>query len=80
MRQVAVVATWMKPRRRSAKIEFQAIAAGDDGAMQMGQPRELDHGIDDLLAVRNGMRLKHLALPDDGRHATRRDCALAAGR
>ena len=33
------------------KIEFQTIAAGDDGAMQIGQAGELDHGIDDLLPV-----------------------------
>jgi len=33
------------------KIEFEAIAAGDDGAMQIGQTRKLDHDIDDLLPV-----------------------------
>ena len=37
------------------KIEFHAVAAGDDGAVQMGQAGEVDHGIDDLLPVRNGM-------------------------
>ena len=33
------------------KIQLLAIAAGDDGAMQSGQAREPDHGIDDLLAA-----------------------------
>ena len=33
------------------KIEFQAVAPGDDGAKLTGQAREFDHGIDDLLAV-----------------------------
>src|SRR5712672_1735451 len=30
--------------------------------MQAGQTREADHGIDDLLPVRNGVKLNHLAL------------------
>jgi hypothetical protein len=63
------------------KIQFQAVAAGDDGAVQIGQARELDHGIDDLLAVWIGwglwigVGLNHLALLNDGcsaAHATRR--------
>jgi hypothetical protein len=33
------------------KIEFQTIAAYDDGAKLTGQAGELDHGIDDLLPV-----------------------------
>ena len=66
------------------KIQFQATAAGDDGAMQIGQACELDHGIDDLLPVWSGMRLNHLALLNDGRggcsicHAARR-ALVAAG-
>ena len=51
MRQVAVVADANEPAPPQRKIEFQAIAAGDDGAMQMGQAGESDHGIDDLLPV-----------------------------
>jgi hypothetical protein len=62
-----------------AQIQLQAIAAGDNDAMRMGQAREPDHGIGDLLAVDGDMRLKHLALPDGGGHATRRGCTLAAG-
>ena len=46
------------------QIELQAVAAGDDGAMQIGQAGEADHGIDDLLPVRGGMN--HLALLNDG--------------
>jgi hypothetical protein len=30
--------------------------------MQTGQTAELDHGVDDLLAVRDGIRLIHRAL------------------
>jgi hypothetical protein len=62
------------------KIQFQATAAGDDGAMQIGQACELDHGIDDLLPVWSGMRLNHLALLNDGCsacHAARRVPAAA---
>jgi hypothetical protein len=33
------------------KVQFQTVAAGKDGAMQIGKTGELDHGIDDLLAV-----------------------------
>jgi hypothetical protein len=40
-----------EPAASQRKLEFQAVAAGDDGAMQIGQAREFDHGIDDLLAV-----------------------------
>ena len=40
-----------EPAPSQRKIEFHTIAAGDDGAMQIGQARELDHGIDDLLPV-----------------------------
>jgi phage/plasmid primase-like uncharacterized protein len=64
------------------KIKFQAIAAGDDGAMQIGQARETDHGIDDLLPVWTGMGLNHRMLLNEGCsacHAARRGCALAAG-
>ena len=63
-----------------AKRQLQAIAAGDNDAMRVGQAREPDHGIGDLLAVCSGIRLKHLALLDGGRHATRRESALVAGR
>ena len=45
------------PAPPQCQIEFQAIAAGDDGAMQIGKAGEVDHGIDDLLPVCNGMRL-----------------------
>src|ERR1700687_5627417 len=57
------------------KIEFETIAAGDYGAMQIGQACKLDHGIDDLLSIVTGMRLNHLALLNDGcsaGHAARR--------
>src|SRR5258708_8618656 len=57
------------------KVEFETIASGDDGAMQLGQACELDHGIDDLLSVLTGMRLNHLALLNDrcsAGHAARR--------
>src|SRR5258708_3688981 len=60
------------------KVEFETIASGDDGAMQLGQACELDHGIDDLLSVLTGMRLNHLALLNDGcsaGHAARRELA-----
>jgi hypothetical protein len=40
-----------EPAPSQRKIEFHAMAAGDDGALQMRQTRELDHGIDDLIAV-----------------------------
>jgi hypothetical protein len=33
------------------QIELQAAVARNDGAMQAGQARELDHGIDDLFPV-----------------------------
>jgi len=61
------------------QIEFEAVVARDDGAMQIGKAGEVDHGIDDLFAVRGGMT--HLALLNDGRwiyHAARR--APAAGK
>ena len=60
------------------QIELQAVVACEDGAIEIGQAGEVDHGIDDLFPVRGGMT--HLALLDDGRsifHATRR--AAAAG-
>jgi hypothetical protein len=44
------------------QMELHATAAGNDHAMQAGQAREADHGIDDLLPVRNGVKLNHLAL------------------
>ena len=40
-----------EPAPLKRKIQLLAIAAGDDGAMQSGQAREPDHGIDDLLAA-----------------------------
>src|SRR6267143_4673301 len=61
------------------KVEFETIASGDDGAVQLGQACELDHGIDDLLSVVTGMRLSHLALLNDGcsaGHAARRELAV----
>jgi hypothetical protein len=57
------------------KIEFQAVAAGEDGAMLRGQARELNHGVDDLLLACNGRRLAHPEFLNGWRsicHATRR--------
>ena len=40
-----------EPAPSQRQIEFQAVAAGDDDAMEIGKAGEVDHGIDDLLAV-----------------------------
>jgi hypothetical protein len=43
-------------------VKLHAVIAGDDGAMRIGQARQRDHRIDDLLGVWNGTKLRHLTL------------------
>ena len=52
------------------EVQLEAVGAGNDRSMSVGQPRELDHGVDDLLAAGIGIRQKHFNL-SNGRRVSR---------
>jgi hypothetical protein len=49
-------------RAAAERIEAGAALARDDRAIEVGEVRQRDHGLDDLIALRaKGMELEHLS-------------------